>query len=67
MPGADEPAPQDLKQLFGEFEQALASAFDEIQREAGVVDGLVRDNIWAAVAIAAAAGFMLGAIARRRD
>jgi ElaB/YqjD/DUF883 family membrane-anchored ribosome-binding protein len=67
MPGAGEQPAQDLKQLLGEFEGTLTSVLEEIKREAGVVDGLVRDNVWAAVAIAAAAGFLFGAIARRRD
>lgn len=66
MSGVGERSAQDLKQLLGEFEGTLNSAFEEIKREAGVVDGLVRDNVWAAVAIAAVAGFLFGAIARRR-
>lgn len=67
MSGAGERSAQELKQLLGDLEGALNSAFEEIKREAGVVDSLVRDNVWAAVAIAAAAGFLFGAIARQRD
>jgi ElaB/YqjD/DUF883 family membrane-anchored ribosome-binding protein len=52
-PAADEgPLTDDLQQLLGQFERLLNST--------------LRDNTWAAVAVAAAAGFVAGVLLARR-
>jgi ElaB/YqjD/DUF883 family membrane-anchored ribosome-binding protein len=46
------PVTDELQRLLGEFEQLLKST--------------LRDNTWAAVAVAAAAGFVAGVLLSRR-
>ena len=71
-------AEQAGSEAAGHFREALATARERIQdvehslehdlrRQGKAIDRYVRDNVWVAVAVAAAAAFLLGAIARRRD
>jgi ElaB/YqjD/DUF883 family membrane-anchored ribosome-binding protein len=65
MTSATEQASLDLKNLLGDFEAALTSALGDIKAEARLIDGHVRENPWVAVAMAAAAGFLIGCVAGR--
>ncbi len=67
MTSATEQATHDLKKLLGELEAALTTALGDIKAEARLIDGHVRENAWLAVGVAAAAGFMIGCVAGRRN
>jgi ElaB/YqjD/DUF883 family membrane-anchored ribosome-binding protein len=61
----------DLQRIAREFEQLVKSTLGgiggrEFKHGARVADRYVRDNTWAAVAVAAAAAFLVGVLMTRR-
>lgn len=61
----------DLQQIAREFESLMKSTLGaigsrEFRHGARVADRYVRDNTWAAVAVAAAAAFLVGVLMMRR-
>jgi ElaB/YqjD/DUF883 family membrane-anchored ribosome-binding protein len=49
-----------------QMRESLDDARDRLKAGARVVDGYLRDNTWAVVAVAAAAAFVIGALLTRR-
>ncbi|HEY2418156.1 MAG TPA: hypothetical protein VGH84_09560 [Steroidobacteraceae bacterium] len=61
----------DLRQLASEFEALVKSTLGalgsrEFRQGARAADRYVRDNTWAAVAVTAAAAFLVGVLMTRR-
>jgi ElaB/YqjD/DUF883 family membrane-anchored ribosome-binding protein len=61
----------DLQRIVSEFEKLVKNAVGaiggrEFKHGARVADRYVRDNTWAAVAVAAAAAFLVGVLVSRR-
>jgi ElaB/YqjD/DUF883 family membrane-anchored ribosome-binding protein len=61
----------DLRQIASEFETLVKSTLGaiggrEFRQGARTADRYVRDNTWAAVAVAAAAAFLVGVLMTRR-
>jgi|HubBroStandDraft_6_1064221.scaffolds.fasta_scaffold313201_3 ElaB/YqjD/DUF883 family membrane-anchored ribosome-binding protein len=55
-----------LRQLAGEFDKLLKRMGSGLGQGVGALDTRVHENAWAAIGIAAAAGFLAGVLVARR-
>ena len=56
----------ELRQLAAEFDKLRKCAAEELERGARSVEDQLRDNVWLALGLAAAAGVIVGALLTRR-